>query len=296
VKRTLALAAAALFAAGCANDSTAPVKTSLTANQPVSRADVSSYLVDTGPGGIAGVSGVISWSLEADGQTGCTPLPDCSSTFQFLGGKFTLANAASIDSVAGWMNTSEAGSIDVHIRADNAGLPGTDVYTQNYSVGVQATGWEVFHGFTTSLPAGTYWLTLEPTAGSGYFGGMQDGAPNPLTYAFFANSNNRWVNFTTSIGMRVAGSYGVSSTPTDKINNLIGLVSGLGLASGTQTAVDAKLNTALTAIANNQTALACSSLQDEINYVSAQSGKKIAASDAASIISSVNDIRTQLGC
>jgi hypothetical protein len=295
VKRNLAFAAAALFAAGCANDSTAPATTSM-AYHPASRADVSSYLVDTGPGGVAGVPGVTTWSLISLGETGCTPQPGCLDSFQFLGGKFVLANDAAIDSVAGWMNTDKAGSIDIHIRADNAGLPGTDVYTQNYSLTVQGSGWQVFHGFTTTIPAGTYWLTFEPSAGSQYDGGMQDGAPNPLPYAFFANSNNRWVPFTTSMGMRVAGSYVVSSTPTDKINDLIGSITGFDLPSGTQTAANAKLRAALNAIAANNTLLACSSLQDEINFVNAQSGKKIAASDAASILVSVAAIRTQLGC
>lgn len=296
MKRNLALAAVVLFVAGCANDSTAPVKTSLAAFLPVSRASVSSYLVDTGPGGIAGAQGVISWSLISLGETGCSPQPGCLSTFQFLGGQFVLANDAAIDSVAGWMVNNTAGPIDIHIRADNAGVPGTDVYTKSYSVGVQATGWQVFHAFTTSLPAGTYWLTFEPTANGGYDGSMQTGAANPLLYAFFANSNNRWVPFSTSIGMRVAGSYVVASTPSDKINNLVGLISGFGLASGIQTSVNAKLQTALDAIAANNTPLACSSLQDEINYVTAQSGKKIAASNAATIITSVAAIRTQLGC
>jgi hypothetical protein len=220
VKRNLALAAVALLAAGCANDSTAPDSSSRAAYFPGNHANISTYLVDTGPGGIAGAPGVISWTLEAVGQTGCSPQPYCSTTFAFLGGRFVLGNAASIDSVAGWMNTFLPGSIDVHIRADNAGVPGADVHTQNYSVGATPTGWQVFHGFTTTLPAGTYWLTFEPTAGSNYYGSMQDGAANPLSYAFSSDFSGGWLPFTTSIGLRVAGSYGISSTPTDKINNL----------------------------------------------------------------------------
>jgi hypothetical protein len=127
---------------------------------------------------------------------------------------------------------------------------------------------------------------------------MQGGAANPLSnYGFFSPPNANWGTFTSpTLGFRVSGTASAVNTPSQNITNLMGVISGLGLQAGIATSANAKLQAALNAIGANNTPLACSSLQDEINFVTAQSGKKIAASEAATIITAVAAIRTQLGC
>ncbi len=73
-------------------------------------------------------------------------------------------------------------------------------------------------------------------------------------------------------------------------------IASLGLANGTATSLNAKLDAALDALGQGQTSLACSSLQDFINAVRAQAGKKISTSDAASLTADVTEIREALGC
>jgi hypothetical protein len=174
VKGNLLLAAATLFLAGCASEATAPV---IKEANPAPRAstNTSVLLFDTGPGGPGGIGTI---DLFASGATNCLPQPACAVHFQLLGGQFTLASDATIDGVQGWMETS-AGSMDVHIRNDASGRPGTDVYTQNYSMSAQTAGWAVFSNFNVSLPAGTYWVTFEPVPSGGIQGSMPGGVANP---------------------------------------------------------------------------------------------------------------------
>ena len=81
------------------------------------------YLVDTGQPTGTGGNGL---GLFASGSTTCSPQPSCSQSFQSVGGQFTLAEAATIDSIEAWLQFSTAGTIRVSIRTDVNGLPGTD--------------------------------------------------------------------------------------------------------------------------------------------------------------------------
>jgi hypothetical protein len=296
VKNNLILVATTLLLAGCAGEATAPVVRESNAT-PRASTSTSTLLVDTGPGGVASVG---SLGLFASGSTTCSPQPDCAANEEFLGGEFTLPSAATLDGVQGWMSTS-AGSMDVHIRLPDGpgGTPGTDVHSQNYSVTLQGTfDWKVFDNFNVDLPAGTYWVTFEPVANGGIVASMQGGVAVPLSnYGFFSPPNANWGTFTTpALGFRISGTASAVTTPSQNITNLMLLIRGLGLQGGIATSANAKLQAALDGIAANNTALACSSLRDEINFVNAQAGNKIAASDAATIRTSVDAIRTQLGC
>src|SRR5215216_2658819 len=81
----VSVSALALLAVGCARESTAPLAPEL--DFPAGIVQVSStYLIDTGP---AGTTSTSSSSLFSD-----------SPTFgQYLGGKFTLASDANVESV-----------------------------------------------------------------------------------------------------------------------------------------------------------------------------------------------------
>src|SRR6516164_1140321 len=89
----------------------------------------------------------------------------------------------------------------------------------------------------------------------------------------------------------------VVKTAVDETNDLIAKVKSLpNVPSATKNALVAKLNAALTALNAHQTATACARMQDFINLVQAQSGKKIPAIVAAGLIADATQIRTTIGC
>ena len=286
-----ALGALALLA-GCSSDLTSP-SVRETALTPSFTTAASVLLIDTGPGQAA-----VGFGLSGTS----TGFPN----YQFLAGKFTLSADANLDSVEGWMKIFGAfgtgasnGVMNVHIRADNSGLPGNSLYTKAYTVAVADFGWYVFSSFTTSLAAGTYWLSFEPEAGSGIVASMPNGVANPLSgYAFQAPFlGTAWsTNFGSTVptmGFRVSGSL---VTPQSMIGDLRAAITASNIPAGNAQSINSKLQLALNALANNSTAAACAYLQDAINYTKAQTGKKISASVSASIISQLNAIRTEVGC
>jgi hypothetical protein len=182
----------------------------------------STYLVDTGAGSTSSLG---SASLFASGSTTCSPQPQCAAAFQFLAAQFTLPEAASISSIEAWMTGNTAGSVAVKIRADLNGLPApiqpplyspSNVYAQTYSIpGRFGAGWVAFSNYSAVLAAGTYWVTIEPVAGSGFNSSMPGGAPAPLAkYAYFADGNSGYRTLTdfqnfpnsSKLGIRIAGS------------------------------------------------------------------------------------------
>ena len=301
ISRYAATAALAFLIAGCAGETTAPISREIQPREAVT--PTPGYLIDTGPGGTSSIGYP---SLFAAGSTGCTPQPACAGYYQFLGGKFTLTHEAMVESVEGWLNVNIAGSVAVFIRADSvpasgATVPGPRVvHTATYALTNQAFGWKVFTNFNVDLPAGTYWLTLEPVANSQFNGGMSGGAASPLAdYAFNSNGNNRWVPYSAfaqnpALGMRVYGT--VVVTASDMINDLKTYVNGSSIPRPNAKKIIQKLDLALSALAANQTSPACTDMQDVIDYTNAQSVRKIAADVKASIISQSTDIRTKIGC
>ena len=77
---------------------------------------------------------------------------------------------------------------------------------------------------------------------------------------------------------------------------MITTISNSNLATGIKTALNAKLQASLRDVQAVHTASACSDLQDFINQVNAQKGKKIPVDLAKSLISSATPIENQLGC
>ena len=85
-------------------------------------------------------------------------------------------------------------------------------------------------------------------------------------------------------------------TPEQKIADLRDLVAGLGIQHGIAKALDSKLQDALDALAVDDTAGACDSLQSFLDLVNAQTGKKLTSAQAQQLTDAANDIRTQLDC
>ena len=133
VTRFLPAAALALVMAACSDQPTGPSSASIRPHNHILPAS-SSYLFDTGAG-TGGTSTIGTLGLQ--NTSGGT-------IWQFLGGQFTIADEARIESVEGWMKAS-SGTINVHIRNDAATLPGSDVATQAFSVTADAAfAWKVF--------------------------------------------------------------------------------------------------------------------------------------------------------
>jgi hypothetical protein len=171
------------------------------------------YLIDTGPGGPDSVGAT---SLFGADDPTCSPQPECATHFQFLAAQFILDEAVAVDSVEGWTHSGGGGSIAVVIRSNSSSFgfdsPGVALFSKTYTLGDRnGAGWEVFGDYGAVLPAGTYWLTFEPVAGSGLNRSMPGGASNPLpNYAFSNVDPNEWVN--TAVfdnnpgwGIRIAG-------------------------------------------------------------------------------------------
>lgn len=180
-----------------------------------STATAQTYLVDTGPGGTFNLNNV---ALFAEGNTSCTPQPDCSIAYQFVSARITLLEAATLDTIEAWMAPGEAGSIDVRIRAEFDGFPAVNppplfspdsLYSKTFTLGPRFSyGWVTFGGYGAVLAAGTYWLTFEPVNGSGFDTSMAVGAPNPLErYAFRNESSGGWQDLPTNrtLGLRITG-------------------------------------------------------------------------------------------
>lgn len=266
-----------------------------------------SYIVDTGPGGTSSIGYPSLFSL---GSTTCSPQPSCAASFQYLGGKFTLANETNVESVEGWMSISFGGDVAVHMRIDSTTstslhIPGHSLQSATYTITPQGFAWKVFSNFAVNLAAGTYWLTFEPVANTGVQANMSGGVASPLPdYAFFADGNNRWLPYSAfsqnpALGMRVFGTEVLPPPPSDAgemIGDIETYIAGANIPKGNAQSINSKLDLALSALDTNQTSAACSYLQDAINYTRAQSGKKISASTANAIISQVNAVRTEIGC
>ena len=298
--RLITMTALAILAASCSDDATGPASRDIHARHDVTLP--AGYIIDTGPGGTSSVG---SAALFSAGSTTCLPQPACAGHFQFLGGKFTMAHGANIQSVEGWMSIGVAGSMDVHIRSDStppagAHIPGHSLDSVRYAVGTQVYGWKVFSSTAVTLPAGTYWLTFEPVPNTALNGGMTGTAASPLAdYAFFADGNNRWVPYSVfsqnpAFGFRV---YGESVlTASDLIVDLRAYVAGSGIPRPNIMKIDGSLQKAATALAANNVITACANLQDVLDYLARQSVRKIPASVSTEIVSQTNVIRTDIGC
>ena len=70
----------------------------------------------------------------------------------------------------------------------------------------------------------------------------------------------------------------------EQIHNLIALVQGLGLPSGTANSLIVKLQAAANALDRDNTQAACGSLGAFINEVNAQKGKKLTSAQADSLL------------
>jgi len=88
----------------------------------------------------------------------------------------------------------------------------------------------------------------------------------------------------------------LTPSPRGRLGSLIDLVLGLELPGGIENSLVKKLENARAALEDGDTATACELLGAFVNECEAQSGKKLAADDAARLIGEAQAIRALLGC
>lgn len=88
----------------------------------------------------------------------------------------------------------------------------------------------------------------------------------------------------------------LNDSVNDQLKDLIALVRSFNLHDGIEASLIAKLQDALAAVNNSDTATACDSLTAFINASQAQSGKKLTANQVKQLTDAAALIKTDLGC
>jgi len=130
------------------------------------------------------------------------------------------------------------------------------------------------------------------------FTSARDG--NNEIYVMDADGSNP-IRLTNASGSDFGAMWGlVPEDPTPAVDvqvvAVLTTVRNSGLPRGTQTSLNSKLQAVLDAYESGDNAVACTELQSFVNYVSAQSGKKISANLAAELTNRAAEIGTQLVC
>jgi subtilisin-like proprotein convertase family protein len=139
--------------------------------------------------------------------------------------------------------------------------------------------------FPAPAPAGPYGSTL-----SGFNGTDPNG-----TWSLYVVDDSRLDAGSIAGGWSLDITVSAPDVP-QQIADLQAMVSGLGLPKGLTTALTSTLQDALDALAADDTAGACDSLQAFLNQVAAQKGKKLTTAQAEQLTEAANAIRSELGC
>jgi hypothetical protein len=110
-----------------------------------------------------------------------TGLPDPPFLDLNYAGEFTLPGATVITGIEHFMLVESAGLINLRIYGDGGDGPGGYIRaTGNRYYVAGGPGWRGISGLDWALPAGTYWVAVEPQFGGTLVGRTYKGAPNPL--------------------------------------------------------------------------------------------------------------------
>lgn len=136
---------------------------------------------------------------------------------QSFAGQFTISQEYEVTSVQGWMGAAYyngGGSLTAAILTDTGGVPGTTLFSQDFTVPGYLSGaaWNGPTGLNWDLPAGTYWVAFVPISCDEY---MPPNAPHPLAlYAY--NLGAGWVPVNADydwVGIQVEGNLAAVPLP-----------------------------------------------------------------------------------
>jgi hypothetical protein len=119
--------------------------------------------------------------------------------------KFTLASETSITGINGWLG-GFTGSLHITLYTDNAGLPGTALYSQQVSSVQVNNAWVGTSGTNWIVGAGDYFAAFEVLAGDTFYGALENqgiAAPsgNPTAY----KSAGQWQAGDFDIAIQIFG-------------------------------------------------------------------------------------------
>jgi hypothetical protein len=182
-------------------------------------------------------------------------------------------------------------------RNNASGQPGSVI--QSFILnGARTPAVDVLNDYRYDLPTsmtfgpGTYWLQIPCAVDQAI---CMAPPIRGLRSAVSLNAGSTWVPFGFDDDVAF-GLIGTRETAPSTIKGLEDEVSNLGLDHGTVTSLQAKLEATLASLASGDLAAACSGLQDFINLVTAQSGKKLTVDQATALINEATRVRTLLGC
>ena len=230
-----------------------------------------------------------------------TVFPAVSGTgilpFQFAGPEFTLTQTTTITEVGGFIAILSTQPILVEILSSVNGLPDPSHVLGVFPLTVSplptyplATYESVAPNLT--LSPGTYFALFgaQDISGATWWGESSTGLlPQLITEGIWDPTTGRTAAGPDFMGARVLG---VVTETNAQLEELFADVTGVGPG----TSLADKVKRAQTYVAANDLTDACSTLAAVINEVTAQSGKKISANEARSLISNAQQIRAQLGC
>jgi len=171
------------------------VSGSLVIADPVERIGIAP-LIDTGPGSIDFPSATFANTTSFDGNG------------LFIASKVSISEPSIIDEVEFWM-IPPIGRLTSRVYSDHNGKPGIMLSESTETASgfnVFEADWFSFGNLNWAIPAGDYWLSIEPEdwTGTGY---LPIDAPDPLTtYAYKTPGERDWTEWeNASFGVRVNG-------------------------------------------------------------------------------------------
>jgi hypothetical protein len=135
---------------------------------------------------------------------------------------------------------------------------------------------------------------LVPPPGNGFLGFVSQIPSDTISFTFQQSgtiTNDIFQVYNAAFGVAPEG-----EDPADMISDLSNYVLSLDIHDGIGTSLTSQLASALGFIALNDLPSACSKLEDFINHVRAQRGKKIPIAQANTLIAGAIEIRATLGC
>lgn len=116
------------------------------------------------------------------------------SSYQSFAGEFSVSSPKTINSIKSYYRNdysySGNGTVAINIHADGGEIPGSVLFSANYTVNAGAPlDWYGMSGLDWTIDVGTFWVSF--VASGGVDGSMPSDAPNPLlNYAVY--DKNVW--------------------------------------------------------------------------------------------------------